>query len=86
MKRASSTSKSVGPDEHEGKDIRASSPPRVTETYNQHRADYIPLFIEEGQMLTMSKDQSAPLIMEVCIFQISNDHAFIHFFPPCTVL
>ena len=30
-------------------------------------------------MLKMGKDRSAPLIMEVRIFPISNDHAFIPF-------
>ena len=85
-KTASSTSTSAGPDEPGGEDTGANSLPRVTCTYTQHRADYIHLFVEGGQMLTMGEDQSAPLIMEVWIFYISNDHAFIHFFPFCTVL
>ena len=84
-KTASSTSMSARPDEPEGEDTGANSPPKVTRTYTQHRADYVCLFIKEGHMLTMDKDQSAPLITEVCIFYIFNDHAFIHF-SPWTVL
>ena len=86
VKTASSTSMSAGPDEPEDKDVGADFPPRVTWTYNQHRADYIHLFMEEGQMLAKGEDQSAPLITEVCIFLHLQQSCIHSFFPPCTVL
>ena len=49
-----STSKKLG--EPEGQDTGNSSPPRVTQSYNQHRADYICLCMKEGLMLTMGED------------------------------
>ena len=58
-----STSEKLG--EPEGEDMGNSSPPRVTQSYNQHRANYICLYMEEGLMLTMGEYQSAPLVMEV---------------------
>ena len=62
---ASSASTSEKLEEPEGEDMGNSSPPRVTWSYNQHRPDYMCLYMEEGLMFTMGKDQSAPLIMEV---------------------
>ena len=86
VKTASSTSMSAGPDEPEGKDMGNSFPPRVTWSYNQHRADYVCLFMEEGHMLTMGEDQLAPLISEVCIFPHLQQSCIHSFCPPCTVL
>ena len=60
---SASTSEKLG--EPEGEDRGNSSPSRVTWSYNQHRADYICLCMEEGLMLTVGEDQSAPLITEV---------------------
>ena len=69
VKTASSTSMSAGPDEPEGEDMGADSPPRVTHgLYTQHREDYICLFMEEGHMLTMGEDQIS-----------SSDHGDMYF-------
>ena len=77
MKAASLTSQSEEPGEaREGKDTerQGSSPPRVTWPHSQHRADYVCIFMEEGNMLMMGKDRSAPLITEVffipCLLQL----------------
>ena len=53
---ASLASTSEKPGEPEGEDMGNSSPPRVTWSNNQCRADYICLCMEEGLMLTMGED------------------------------
>ena len=77
VKAASLTSQSEEPGEPaEGKDTESwgSSPPRITWSHSQHRADYVHIFMEEGNMLTMGKDRSPPMIMEVffvpCLLQL----------------
>ena len=72
-----STSEKLG--EPEGENMGNSSPPRVTWSYNQHRADYIHLCMEAGLMLTMDEDQSAPLLMEVNFVIFNDDPIFTHF-------
>ena len=62
---ASLASTSEKLEELKSEDTGNSSPSRVTWSYNQNRADYICLCMDEGLMLTMGKDQSAPLIIEV---------------------
>ena len=44
----------------------ATPPPQAHHSYQQHMADYVPLFMEEGEELTLGEDPAAPLIMEVC--------------------
>ena len=38
---------------------------RVLFPYQQHIADYVCLFMEEGEELTLGEDQSAPLLVDV---------------------
>ena len=60
-------SPSVEKDPVEG-DITApcsTSPPRVLHSYQQHAADYVCLFMEEGEELTLGEDPAAPWIVEV---------------------
>ena len=53
--------------EPEGKstETHSSSPPRVTSSHHQHLVDFIKLFMEEGEELTLGEDQVVPLITEV---------------------
>ena len=43
----------------------STSPPRALQTHQQHMADYIHLFMEQGEELTLSEDWAAPLVTEV---------------------
>ena len=55
-----------------------TSPPRVLCSYWQHVTDYIHLFIE-GEELTLSDDQAAPLIVEVpTSILLSSFHFLVH--------
>ena len=49
--------------EPEGKssETQSSSPMRVIHLHHQHLADYVKLFMEEGEELTLSEDRVAPL-------------------------
>ena len=40
--------------------------PKALYSYQQHMADYVCLFTEEGEELTLGEHQAAPLITEVC--------------------
>ena len=53
--------------EPEGKntEIHSNSPPRVIFSHCQHLADYVKLFMEEGEELTLGEDWPAPLITDV---------------------
>ena len=63
--------------------IHSDSPPRVTHIHCQHMADYIKLFMEHGERLTLGEDWATPLITEVhsyyfCCPNIFTDiYAFI---------
>ena len=55
---SAAASKSVEKDPVEG-DVTAphsTSPPRVLHSYQQHITDYVCLFMEEGEELTLSED------------------------------
>ena len=43
----------------------STSPPQALQSHQQHMADYICLFMEEGEELTISEDQAALLVTEV---------------------
>ena len=60
------------PEPLEGDNTETSSVslPQVIKTHHQHLADYVKLFMEEGEELTMGEDQAAPLIMEVALIFI----------------
>ena len=63
------TAASVPSDEAEPKgestETFSSSPSRVIHMHHQHLADYIKLFMEEGEELTLGEDRAAPLITQV---------------------
>ena len=59
--------------EGESTEIHSGSPPKVICSHCQHLVDYIKLFMEEGEELTLGEDREASLITEVFIFFI-NDH------------
>ena len=40
------------------------SPPQVVHSHCQHQADYVKLFMEEGEDLTLGKDWAASLVTE----------------------
>ena len=54
----------------EGKSMEAqsNSPLRVTCSHHQHLADYIKLFMEEGEEMTLVEDWATPLITEVPLY------------------
>ena len=41
------------------------SPPWVIKSHHQHLADYVKLFMEEGEELSMGEDWATPLVTEV---------------------
>ena len=43
----------------------STSPPRILHSYQQHIADYVHLFMEEGEELTLSEDWATLFIVEV---------------------
>ena len=45
----------------------STSPPRILCSYQQNIADYICLFMEEGEELTLGEDWAVPLIVEVSL-------------------
>ena len=51
-----------------------TSPPQVLKSHHQHLANYVKLFLEEGEDLNMGDDWAAPLVTEVFIncFTISQ--------------
>ena len=53
-----------------GKDteVQSSSPPRVTCSHQQHLADYVQIFMVEGEKLNLGEDWVVPLIMEVALY------------------
>ena len=53
------------PLEGESTEAQSNSPPRVTHSHHQHLGDYIKLFMEEGEELTLGEDQVTSLITEV---------------------
>ena len=54
--------------EGEYTEICNSSPPRVIYSHCHHLADYVKLFMEEGEELTIGEDWAAPLITEVPLY------------------
>ena len=44
-----------------------TSPPQVLKFHHQHLANYVKLFLEEGEDLIMGDDKAAPLVTEVFI-------------------
>ena len=53
------------PSESDGTEAQSGSTPRVVHSNSQHLADYIRIYLEEGEMLTLGEDRTAPLITEV---------------------
>ena len=64
---SAAASQSVEKDSVDGDVIApySTSPPRIPCSYQQQFVDYVCLFMEEGEELTLGKDQDAPLIVEV---------------------
>ena len=44
-----------------------TSAPKVLKYHHWHLADYVKLFLEEGEVLSMGDDWAAPLVTEVFI-------------------
>ena len=61
----------------ENTEILSSSPPRVICTHCHHLADYIKLFMEKGEELTLGEDRAAPLITEVPPYSKCSDLQFV---------
>ena len=54
--------------EGESAEIHSSSPPRVICSHHQHLADYVRLFMEEGEGLSPDENQVTPLITIVSFY------------------
>ena len=55
----------------------STSPHRGLHSSWQHVADYICLFMEEGEKLTLGKDQATPLIVEVALSVLFSSFCFL---------
>ena len=62
---AVSQSEETEPIEGESTELCSISPPWVIHSHHQHLTDYVKLFMEEGEELTLGEDWAAPLVTEV---------------------
>ena len=51
--------------ESKSTETQSDSPPRVIHSHQQHLANYIYMYMEEGEKLTLDEDRAVPLITEV---------------------
>ena len=52
------------PPEGESTGVKSNSPPRVTQTHRQLLADYLKIFMEEGEEMRMEEDRATFLVTE----------------------
>ena len=53
------------PPEGEDTEVHSDSPCRVTCTHHQHKADYVRLFMKQGEKLTLGEEQATPVTTQV---------------------
>ena len=56
------------PPEGESTEAQSNSPPMITHSHQKHLANYMRIFMGEGEKLTLDEDRAAPLITEVSFF------------------
>ena len=65
---ATSQVEEVEPLEGKSTEAHSSYPPMVICSHCQHLADYVKIFMEAGEELTLGEDQVAPLVTEVPLY------------------
>ena len=58
-------SEETEPLEGNSTETHSSYPPSVIHSHYQHLVDYVKLFMEEGEELTLGENQMAPLVTEI---------------------